>query len=89
MFFGTSTSSYGWRGYNGLLDVGRNKHFRMDKNKGFSDQRGVHINGMESFWSFTKRRLAKSNGVRTTFGLHLRECGWRWRRTTQQMEQEL
>ncbi len=31
-----------------------------------------HINGIESFWSFTKRRLAKFNGVTANFELHLK-----------------
>jgi transposase len=64
----------GWRGYSGLLDMGYEKHFRIDKSKSFSNQNGVHINGIESFWSFTKRRLAKFNGVKSTFILHLKEC---------------
>ena len=79
----------GWRGYNGLLDIGYNKHFRIDKSKSFSNRYGVHINGIESFWSFTKRRLAKFNGVKSTFELHLKECEWRWRKETIQMEKEL
>ena len=79
----------GWRGYNGLLDIGYNKHFRIDKSKSFSNKRGVHINGIESFWSFTKRRLAKFNGVKSTFILHLKECEWRWRKSTEEMEKEL
>ena len=64
----------GWRGYSGLLDMGYEKHFRIDKSKSLSNQNGVHINGIESFWSFTKRRLAKFNGVKSTFILHLKEC---------------
>lgn len=79
----------GWRGYSGLLDIGYNKHFRIDKSKSFSNQHGVHINGIESFWSFTKRRLAKFNGVKSTFGLHLKECEWRWRKPSAKMEKEL
>ena len=31
------------------------------------------FNGIESFWSFTKRRLAKFNGVSVNFELHLKE----------------
>lgn len=79
----------GWRGYSGLLDIGYDKHFRIDKSKSFSNRNGVHINGIKSFWSFTKRRLAKFNGVKSTFGLHLKECEWRWRKTNQEMEKEL
>ena len=85
----SSISTDGWRGYNGLLDIGYNKHFRIDKSKSFSNKRGVHINGIESFWSFTKRRLAKFNGVKSTFILHLKEYEWRWRESTEEMEKEL
>ena len=37
-----------------------------------------HINGIEAFWSFTKRRLTKFNGVKKHFALHLKECEWRY-----------
>jgi len=69
--------SDGWRGYNGLVDVGFDKHLRINHSEAFSD-RGIHINGIESFWSFTKRRLAKFNGVKKNFSLHLKESEWRW-----------
>jgi transposase-like protein len=42
-----------------------------------------------SFWSFTKTRLAKVNGVKSTFMLHLKECEWRWWKSTEEMEKEL
>jgi transposase-like protein len=69
--------SDGWKGYDGLVDVGYDKHLRINHSKEFS-RRGVHINGIESFWSFTKRRLAKFNGVKGNFHLHIKECEWRW-----------
>lgn len=78
----------GWRGYDGLVDVGYDKHYRVDKSKAFV-QHGVHINGIESFWSFTKRRLAKFNGVKKYFNIHLKECEWRWKKEQLQMEKEL
>ena len=38
-----------------------------------------HIDGIESFWSYAKRRLAKFNGVpQKTFLLHLKECEFRF-----------
>ncbi len=77
----------GWMGYNGLVDLGFDKHFRTDKSKSFSHN-GVHINGIENFWNFTKRRLAKFNGVKN-FIIHLKECEWRWDKNEQEMEQEL
>ena len=73
--------SDGWRGYSGLVDWGYEKHLRIKKYRKegnpFTDG-DVHINGIESFWSFTKRRLAKFNGTSGTFELHLKECEWRW-----------
>ena len=39
--------SDGWRGYNGLVDVGYDKHFRVNHSKNeFSKGNGVHINGI-------------------------------------------
>ena len=81
--------SDGWRGYNGLVDVGYDRHLRINKKKHFSNQKGVHINGIESFWSFVKRRLQKFNGVKKNFHLHLKECEWRWKKTPAQMIHEL
>ena len=63
-----------------MVDVGYDKHFRVNKSKYFADK-AVHINGIEAFWSFTKRRLAKFNGVKRNFELHLKECEWRYNKT--------
>ncbi|NIQ09820.1 MAG: IS1595 family transposase [Gammaproteobacteria bacterium] len=78
----------GWRGYDGLVDVGFDKHLRINKSKHFASK-GVHINGIEAFWSFTKRRLSKFNGVKKNFELHLKECEWRYGKSTDQLRQEL
>jgi len=78
-----------WRGYDGLVDVGYDKHFRINHSKEFSDMKGNHINGIENFWSFTKRRLAKFNGVRVHFAYHLKESEWRYKKKPEQLYQEL
>ena len=78
----------GWPGYNGLVDVGYDRHLRINKSKHFAEN-GVHVNGIESFWSFTKRRLAKFNGVKVNFRLHLKECEWRWGKDFDTLVQEL
>ena len=71
--------SDGWRGYNGLVDVGYSKHFRVNHSDDVFAIGDVHINGIESFWSYAKRRLQKFNGVPTkTFYLHLKECEYRF-----------
>ena len=45
----------------------------------------IHMHGIESFWSATKRRLAKFNGVKANFELHLKECEFRWRKNEKLM----
>jgi len=82
--------SDGWRGYDGLVDVGYDRHYRVNHGANeFSKGRGIHINGIESFWSFTKRRLAKFNGVKRNFALHLKECEWRWKKEPDELRREL
>jgi transposase len=79
-----------WSGYSGLVDVGYDKHFRINHKKNeFSNRKGVHINGIEAFWSYTKRRLTKFNGVKKNFHLHLKECEWRWNKSPKKLESEL
>src|SRR5215213_640672 len=53
--------SDGWRGYDGLVDVGYAKHFRVEHGANEFARGMHHINGIESFWSFAKRRLQKSD----------------------------
>ena len=79
-----------WRGYDGLVDVGYDKHFRVSHSQNeFSKGKGIHINGIENFWSFTKRRLAKFNGVKKYFELHLKECEWRYTKEPNDLIKEL
>ena len=71
--------SDGWRGYDGLVDVGYEKHLRIHHGRNQFAQGKRHINGIESFWGYAKRRLAKFNGVSDgTFYLHLKETEFRF-----------
>lgn len=77
-----------WRGYNGLVDMGYKKHFRVNHAANQFVQGKGHINGIESFWSFAKRRLDKFNGLpRSTFYLHLKECEFRFNHRDQDIYQ--
>ena len=75
---GSSVYTDRWRGFSGLgLDGYR--HASVDHSVEYKSRQGVHINGIESFWSFAQRRLAKFNGLHaTTFPLHIKECEWRY-----------
>ena len=82
--------SDGWRGYDGLVDVGYAKHFRVGHGSNEFVVGAHHINGIESFWSFAKRRLQKFNGVPDhTFYLHLKECEWRFNNRNANLNKEL
>jgi transposase len=75
----TVIHSDGWRGYDGLVDIGFDKHFRVNHGENEFANGERHINGIESFWSYAKRRLAKFNGVpKHTFYLHLKETEYRF-----------
>jgi len=68
-----------WRGYNGLVDLGYKKHYRVHHGTNEFARGKSHINGIESFWSFAKNRLIKFHGIpRDTFYLHLKECEFRF-----------
>ncbi len=68
-----------WRGYNGLVDLGYKKHYRVHHGKNEFANGKKHINGIESFWSYAKRRLMKFHGIpKATFYLHLKECEFRF-----------
>jgi len=86
----TVIHSDGWRGYDGLVDVGYAKHFRVHHGANEFVRGTHHINGIESFWSYAKRRLQKFNGVPArTFNLHLKECEWRFNCKSKNLYQEL
>lgn len=71
--------SDGWRSYDGLVDVGYDKHYRINHGSNEFARGNQHINGIESFWSFAKRRLAQFNGVpKQTFYYHLKETEFRF-----------
>ena len=76
---GSIIHSDGWRGYDGLVDVGYEKHFRVHHGKSEFVRGRSHINGIEAFWSFAKVRLHRLKGIhKQTFHLHLKECEWRF-----------
>lgn len=75
---GSDIYTDGWKAYDGLLLDGY-KHYRIHHHKNEFARGKNHVNGIESFWSYTKRRLAKFNGLQKShFLLHLKESQWRW-----------
>ncbi|MCG8427761.1 MAG: IS1595 family transposase [Chromatiales bacterium] len=69
----------GWRAYDGLVDLGYEKHFRVHHGVNEFVRDKKHINGIESFWAFAKHRLARFKGLpKHTFYLHLKETEFRF-----------
>ena len=70
---------HGWRGYDGLVDIGLEKHFRVNHGNNEFVRGSNHVNGIESFWSYAKHRLAQFHGIRKDkFELHLKETEFRF-----------
>ena len=71
--------SDGWRGYDGLVDVGYGRHFQVAHGRDEFVRGAVPVNGIEGFWGFAKSRLAKFRGMnQPPFYLHLKECEFRF-----------
>ena len=78
--------SDGWRGYNGLVDVGYGKHLRVNHGQDEFVRGRTHINGIEGFWGFAKSRLNRFRGMnKHTFYLHLKECEFRFNHRKQDL----
>lgn len=71
-------NSDGWRGYNGLVDLGYG-HYRVDHSRDEFARGRIHINGIKGFRGMTKVRLARSKGLpKHIFHLHLKETEWQY-----------
>lgn len=68
----------GWKAYDGLILNGYD-HYRVYHSENEFARGKNHVNGIEFFWSFAKRRLAKFNGIQAhKFHSYLKECEFRF-----------
>ena len=75
---GSTIHTDGWRAYDGLVLNGYD-HYRVFHSNNEFTRGKSHVNGIEAFWSFAKRRLQKFNGLKDNkFLLHLKECEFRY-----------
>jgi len=66
-----------YKSYDSLMFCGY-RHLQVDHSVRFGSGK-VYINGLEGFWSFAQKRLAKFNGVsHSKFPLYLKEMEWRY-----------
>ena len=75
---GSDVYTDGWKAYDGLVTNGY-RHHRIHHHENEFARGKNHVNGIESFWSFAKFRMAKLRGVRKEkFLTHLKESEWRF-----------
>ena len=75
---GSTIHTDGWKAYDGLILNGYS-HYRVFHQENEFASGKSHVNGIESFWSYAKRRLSKFNGLTDdTFLLHLKETECRF-----------
>jgi len=76
---GSTICSDTWRAYTGLAAKGYVHRLVNHSKKEYSDKKGNHINGLEGFWGYLKRKLAAKGGIRREkLPLYLGEYVWRY-----------
>lgn len=76
---GSTVCSDAWRGYTGIAAKGYVHRFVRHGENEYSDKKGNHINGLEGFWGYLKRKLSAKGGIRRKkLHLYLGEYVWRY-----------
>ena len=76
---GSTICSDTWRGYTGIAQKGYVHRLVNHSKNEYSDYRGNHINGLEGFWGYLKRKLSAKGGIRKEkLHLFLGEYVWRY-----------
>ena len=75
---GSTVYTDSWKAYDGVILNGYDHYQIFHSENEFSRSKN-YVNGIESFWSFAKRRLAKLDGLTDkTFFLHINETEFRF-----------
>ena len=68
-----------WKAYDGLVNAGYKKHYRVTHSEDVFANGRAHVNGIENFWGVAKGRISKMRGIKKEkFNLHLKETEWRF-----------
>ena len=71
-----------WRAYTGIASKGYVHRMVNHGEREYSDGKGNHINGLEGFWGYLKRKLAAKGDIRRDkLFLYLGEYVWRYNHT--------
>ena len=87
---GSIVCSDTWTSYTGIAAKGYVHRLVAHGQGQYSDHRGGHINGLEGFWGYLKRRLAAKGGIRRErLPLYLAEYVWRYNHRRLSVEQHV
>ena len=76
---GSVVCSDTWKAYSGIAAKGYVHLLVNHGERQYSDGKGNHINGLEGFWGFLKRKLVSKGGIRKEkLPLYLGEYVWRY-----------
>ena len=76
---GSIVCSDSWRAYTGIASKGFVHRMVNHAEREYSDGKGNHINGLEGFWGYLKRKRAAKGGIRREkLFLYLGEYVWRY-----------
>ena len=76
---GSTVCSDTWKSYTGVATNGYVHRLVKHHEGEYSDGKGNHINGLEGFWGYLKRRLAAKGGIRKErLSLYMAEYVWRY-----------
>jgi len=76
---GSTVCSDTWKAYTGIAARGYVHRLVNHGERLYSDGNGNHINGLEGFWGFLKRKLASKGGItKQKLPLYLAEYLWRY-----------
>lgn len=76
---GSTVCSDTWRAYTGIASKGYVHRMVNHGEKQYSDLKGNHINGLEGFWGYLKRKLSAKGGIRKKrLPIYLGEFVWRY-----------
>jgi len=76
---GSTICSDTWRGYTGIASRGYVHRLVKHSEYEYADKRGNHINGLEGFWGYLKRKLVARGGIRRKrLPVYVGEYVWRY-----------
>ena len=82
---GSVVCSDTWKAYTGIAARGYVHRLVNHGERQYTDGKGNHINGLEGFWGYLKRKLSSKGGIRREkLPLYLGEYVWRYNHRTDQ-----